>query len=215
MDMSGEYRIPVPRERVWEALNDPEVLKDCIPGCESLEKEGDTELKAAVVAKIGPVKAKFNGKVTLSDLVPPESYRITGEGSGGVAGFANGGADVHLAEDGGETVLTYKVHAKVGGKLAQVGSRLVDSAARKMADDFFGAFSERLTRGEEAEVEAESLRERAEHIVEDAAHVVEETAHAAEEQLEAAAGKGSFGGPVMWAWIALALMAIGLLMMTQ
>ncbi|MEZ5839761.1 MAG: carbon monoxide dehydrogenase subunit G [Hyphomicrobiales bacterium] len=213
MDMSGEYRIAAPRERVWEALNDPEVLKACIPGCESLEKLSDTEMKATVVARIGPVKARFNGAVTLSDLVPPESYRIAGEGSGGVAGFANGGADVHLAEDGADTLLTYKVHAKVGGKLAQVGSRLVDSAARKMADDFFGAFTEKLAPPEA--LDEENIFERAEHIVEDAAHAVEETAHAAEERLETAAGRGAFGGPVVWAWIALALMAVGLLLMTR
>ncbi|MFN3500422.1 MAG: SRPBCC family protein, partial [Pannonibacter indicus] len=142
MDMTGEYRIPAPRTDVWNALNDPDVLKACIPGCESLEMTSPTEMTAAVTAKIGPVKAKFQGAVTLENLNPPESYTIAGEGKGGVAGFAKGSADVHLAEDGGDTILTYTVKAQVGGKLAQLGSRLIDSTARKMADEFFGNFSQ-------------------------------------------------------------------------
>lgn len=141
MEMTGSYRIAAPRDRVWEALNDPEVLKDCIPGCESLEQLSETEMQAAVTAKIGPVKARFTGKVTLSDLVPPESYTITGEGSGGAAGFAKGGADVGLSEEGEETVLTYAVKAQVGGKIAQLGARLIDGVAKKMADDFFARFT--------------------------------------------------------------------------
>ncbi|WP_207478588.1 SRPBCC family protein [Arenibaculum pallidiluteum] len=146
MDMTGEYRIPAPRARVWEALNDPETLRACIAGCEEVVKVSDTEFTARVVAKVGPVKAKFSGKVTLSDIDPPAGYVITGEGSGGVAGFGKGGATVRLAEDGPDaTVLTYEAHASVGGKLAQIGSRLVDSAARKMADDFFSCFAERLS----------------------------------------------------------------------
>ncbi len=145
MDMTGEYRIPAPRQAVWEALNDPEILKACIPGCESLEKSGE-EMTATVVAKIGPVKAKFNGKVRLENLDPPKGYTIVGEGSGGVAGFAKGGADVALAEDGADTVLTYTAKAQVGGKLAQLGSRLIDSTAKMMAEQFFSAFSERVGR---------------------------------------------------------------------
>jgi carbon monoxide dehydrogenase subunit G len=141
MEMTGEFRIPVPRRRVWEALNDPEVLKQCIPGCQTLEKVSDTEFNGKVVASVGPVRATFGGKVTLSDLDPPQSYTISGEGSGGVAGFAKGGAKVNLAEDGAATVLTYAVQAQVGGKLAQVGSRLIDGVARKMANDFFGHFA--------------------------------------------------------------------------
>jgi uncharacterized protein len=142
MDMAGEYRIPAPRQRVWEALNDPEILRQAIPGCEQLDKVSDEELTARVKAKVGPVSATFNGKVTLSDLNPPESYTISGEGSGGVAGFAKGGARVHLAEDGADTtVLRYDAKADVGGKLAQIGSRLVQGAAKKTADDFFGRFS--------------------------------------------------------------------------
>jgi len=141
MEMAGEFRIPAPRQRVWEGLNDPEVLKQCIPGCQTLEKVSDTEFNGRVVASVGPVRATFSGKVTLSDLDPPQGYTISGEGSGGVAGFAKGGAKVNLTEDGAATVLTYAVQAQVGGKLAQVGSRLIDGVARKMAGDFFGHFA--------------------------------------------------------------------------
>ncbi len=140
MDMQGERRIPAPRQRVWERLNDPETLKICIPGCETIEKLSDTEFTAKVVAKVGPVKASFSGKVTLSDLDPPAGYTITGQGTGGVAGFARGSATVALEEEGGETVLRYGVQAQVGGKLAQIGSRLIDGVARKMADQFFSKF---------------------------------------------------------------------------
>jgi uncharacterized protein len=145
MEMNGEFRIPAPRQRVWEGLNDPEVLKQCIPGCQSLEKVSDTEFNGRVIASVGPVRATFGGKVTLSDLDPPQSYTISGEGSGGVAGFAKGGAKVNLAEDGATTLLTYAVQAQVGGKLAQVGSRLIDGVARKMANDFFGHFAAVMT----------------------------------------------------------------------
>lgn len=143
MDMSGSHRIPAKREAVYAALNDPEVLKASIPGCEEVNRVSDIELTAKVTAKVGPVKAKFNGDVFLSDLNPPESYTITGEGKGGAAGFAKGGAKVKLEEDGDGTLLTYEVHANVGGKLAQLGSRLIDSTAKKMADEFFTNFSER------------------------------------------------------------------------
>ena len=141
MEMTGEFRIPAPRQRVWEGLNDPEVLKQCIPGCQALEKVSDTEFNGKVIASVGPVRAAFGGKVTLSDLDPPQGYTISGEGSGGVAGFAKGGAKVNLAEDGAATILSYAVQAQVGGKLAQVGSRLIDGVARKMASDFFGHFA--------------------------------------------------------------------------
>jgi len=140
MDMNGERRIPAPRQRVWEGLNDPEILKQCIPGCQSVEKLSDTEFTAKVRAKVGPVSANFAGKVTLSDLDPPAGYTISGEGTGGVAGFAKGGAKVTLEEEGGETVLRYGVEAQVGGKLAQIGSRLIDATARKLADQFFSNF---------------------------------------------------------------------------
>jgi uncharacterized protein len=144
MDMTGQYRIPAPREQVWAALNDPAMLKASLPGCESLEKLSDHEFSATVVAKVGPVKAKFNGNVTLSNLNPPESYTISGEGKGGAAGFAKGGADVRLTEEGDITVLTYSAKADVGGKLAQLGSRLIDGTAKKMADEFFDNFSQQV-----------------------------------------------------------------------
>lgn len=142
MDMTGEYKIAAPRERVWAALNDPEVLRQAIPGCEDVKKLSDTELEASARAKIGPVSARFTGKVTLSDLKPPESYTLTGEGSGGAAGFAKGEAKVSLTPDGDATILRYAVKAIIGGKLAQLGQRLVDGAAKKMADEFFEKFSD-------------------------------------------------------------------------
>jgi hypothetical protein len=144
MDMTGEHTIPASRRTVWEALNNPEILRQCIAGCEEIEKTTSTDWTAKVVAKVGPVKAKFAGKVTLSDLDPPNGYTITGEGTGGAAGFAKGGAKVKLtdAADGAGTVLAYTVQAQVGGKLAQIGSRLIDSTARKMADDFFARFAQ-------------------------------------------------------------------------
>jgi carbon monoxide dehydrogenase subunit G len=142
MDMTGEVRIPAPRGKVWSALNDPEILKQCIPGCEEIIKSSDTEMSAKVRAKVGPVSANFSGKVTLSDLDPPNGYKISGEGTGGPAGFAKGGATVHLTDADGGTLLSYVVEANVGGKLAQIGSRLIDGTARKMAGDFFAKFSE-------------------------------------------------------------------------
>jgi len=146
MDFSGEYRIPAPRPAVWEALNDPEILKQCIDGCESLDRVSDTELTAKLKAKVGPVSAKFNGTVTLSDMNPPERYVISGQGQGGAAGFVKGSATVTLTEDGADaTVLTYASQATVGGKLASVGGRLVKGVASKTADDFFRKFSEQVS----------------------------------------------------------------------
>ncbi len=141
MDMTGERRIPAPRQKVWDALNDTAVLKACIPGCESLEKTGDNDLKATAAVKIGPIAARFTGKVQLVDLDPPNSYRIQGEGQGGVAGFAKGGANVRLADDGAGTLLSYDVKAQVGGKIAQLGARLIDATSKQMADMFFDRFS--------------------------------------------------------------------------
>jgi hypothetical protein len=141
MEIKGEYRIAAPREKVFAALNDQAVLQACIPGCESLEKTSDTEMKAKVRMRIGPVSASFSGKVTLSDIDPPNGYRISGEGQGGAAGFAKGGAVVTLREDAGDTVLNYNVDAQVGGKIAQVGARLIDGTAKKLADEFFGKFA--------------------------------------------------------------------------
>jgi len=141
MTMSGEYQLAVPQETVWEKLNDAETLKACIPGCEQLDKTSPTEFEAVAVTKIGPVKARFKGKVTLSDLDPPNGYTISGQGDGGVAGFAKGGATVKLAPKDGGTLLSYNVEAQIGGKLAQLGQRLINGVAKKMADDFFQKFA--------------------------------------------------------------------------
>jgi carbon monoxide dehydrogenase subunit G len=140
MTMAGEYQLPASQQTVWEKLNDPAVLKACIPGCQELERTGDNGFKAVATIKIGPVKATFKGNVTLSDLDPPNGYKISGQGEGGVAGFAKGGATVKLAPKDGGTLLTYNVEAQIGGKLAQLGQRLVNGAAKKVADDFFGNF---------------------------------------------------------------------------
>jgi len=144
MEMTGEQLIPVPQAEVWRGLNDPEVLKACIAGCESIERVSDNEYRIALVAAVGPVKAKFTGKLLLSDLNPPNSYSLSFEGSGGAAGFGKGGAQVSLATEDSGTRLSYTAKASIGGKLAQVGSRLIDGVARKMADDFFTAFNEKL-----------------------------------------------------------------------
>ena len=140
MDMTGEERIAASREAVWAALNDVEVLQQCIPGCESLERQSDTEMAARVKLQVGPVSARFSGKVKLSEIDPPNGYRIAGEGSGGAAGYAKGSALVRLTEDGDGTILKYEVKADVGGKLAQLGGRLIDATARKLAGEFFSKF---------------------------------------------------------------------------
>jgi uncharacterized protein len=145
MTMTGEYQLAASQQTVWEKLNDPAVLKACIPGCEQLDKTSDSEFQAVATTKIGPVKAKFKGKVTLSDLDPPNSYKISGQGDGGVAGFARGGATVRLAPKDGGTLLSYSVEAQIGGKLAQLGQRLVNGAAKKIADDFFRSFAAAVT----------------------------------------------------------------------
>ena len=144
MEMSGEQLIPAPQKAVWDALNDPEMLKACVPGCESIEKSGDNAYQVLMVARVGPVSAKFKGKLTLSDIKPPDSYSLSFEGQGGPAGFAKGGAHVRLTPEGDGTKLGYDVKASVGGKLAQIGSRLVDAAAKKVADDFFRNFKEKV-----------------------------------------------------------------------
>lgn len=155
MEMTGEYTIPAPRQKVWEALNDPEVLAACIPGCQVLNKDSDTELSATVKSKVGPVSATFKGKVTLSEIDPPNGYKISGEGTGGVAGFAKGSAEVKLVDAGDGTTLTYVATAQVGGKLAQIGSRLIDSTAKKMANEFFGKFAD-MVGGDSAEAPADT-----------------------------------------------------------
>ena len=141
MNMSGEVQLPASREAVWTKLNDAEVLKACIPGCEELEKTEEAGFRATAKMKVGPVSARFKGKVTLSDLDPPNGYRISGEGEGGVAGFAKGGATVTLAEKDGGTLLSYRVEAQIGGKLAQLGQRLINGSAKKLADEFFANFA--------------------------------------------------------------------------
>ncbi len=144
MEMTGEQMIPASQSDTWAALNDPEVLKACVPGCEAIDRVSDNEYMVQMTARVGPVSAKFKGRLLLSDIKPPDSYSLAFEGQGGVAGFAKGGAQVSLAPDGHGTRLSYKVKANVGGKLAQIGSRLVDAAANKVANDFFTAFNERM-----------------------------------------------------------------------
>ncbi len=202
MEMSGENRIAASREKVWAALNDPAVLKASIPGCQVLEKTSDTEMTATVQARVGPVKATFNGHVTLSNIDPPNGYTITGEGKGGVAGFAKGGADVKLTPDGDGTILAYKVNAQVGGKLAQIGGRLIDATAKQMADQFFTAFAASVAGPVPAPAAvADENGETA--VIADVINDPEVTAEAVEERLEAAAGRGVLGGPYMWGLLAL------------
>ena len=148
MEMSGEQLIPASQQETWDALNDPEVLKACVPGCEAIEPAGDNQYQVLMVARVGPVSAKFKGKLTLSDIKPPSSYSLAFEGQGGAAGFAKGGAQVRLSTDGMTTKLAYDVKASVGGKLAQIGSRLIDAAAKKVADDFFRNFNETMSKQE-------------------------------------------------------------------
>jgi len=159
MKLSDEKRIEASREDVWDGLNDVDVLKQSIPGCESLERVGDNQFEAEVRAKVGPVKAKFKGNVTLSDLNPPESYRISGEGKGGAAGFAKGGATVTLVEDGAATKLKYDVDADVGGKLAQIGGRLLEGTSKKLAGEFFDNFEAALKLGNLEEVADSAIAE--------------------------------------------------------
>ena len=153
MEMSGEQIVPAPQQEVWRALNDPGVLKECVPGCESIEPAGENAYQVLMVARVGPVSAKFRGKLTLSDIDPPRSYALAFEGQGGPAGFAKGSAKVRLAAQDSSTRLSYDVKANVGGKLAQIGSRLVDAAAKKVADDFFKAFNEKMSHKEEHDPE--------------------------------------------------------------
>jgi carbon monoxide dehydrogenase subunit G len=145
--MSGEVKLVAPREVVWAKLNDADVLRQCIPGCEELNKTSDTEFQAVATIKVGPVKARFKGRVHLADLDPPNGYKISGEGEGGVAGFAKGGATVKLTDQDGGTLLAYDVESQIGGKLAQLGQRLVQGTAKKLADDFFAKFAAAVAAG--------------------------------------------------------------------
>jgi len=150
--MSAEQVIPASQQQTWDALNDPSMLKQCVPGCESIDPIGDNQYQVLMVARVGPVSAKFKGKLTLSDIQPPNSYSISFEGQGGAAGFAKGGAQVRLSPEGESTRLAYDVKANVGGKLAQIGSRLVDAAAKKVADEFFNNFNKRMSSSEDQTV---------------------------------------------------------------
>jgi carbon monoxide dehydrogenase subunit G len=215
MEMSGENRIPASQEKVWAALNDPEILKASIPGCQSLEMTSPTSMTATVQAKVGPVKATFKGDVTLSNIDAPNGYTISGEGKGGVAGFAKGGADVRLTPDGDGTILAYKVNAQVGGKLAQIGARLIDATAKQMADQFFKAFAANVagpvdeTPTTEAPPLAPGLDDRGETaVVADVINDPEVTAEAVEERIEEAAARGFLGGPYMWGLLALAAVIV-------
>mgnify|MGYP000302755027 CR=1 FL=1 len=209
MEMSGEYRIPAPREEVWAALNDPEVLRKSIPGEESVNKIADDEFEAVAKAKVGPVSARFKGKVKLTDIDPPNGYTISGEGNGGAAGFAKGSARVTLTEADDGTLLAYTVNAQVGGKLAQIGGRLVDATAKQMADQFFTAFAEKLGGGSAPAAEPAPATAPAagdigqEAVVADVEKDPEVTAEAIEERLEVAAGRGVLGGPYVWGLLAL------------
>lgn len=217
MDMTGEYRIAAPRSAVWAALNDPDTLKACIPGCESLEKAGE-EMTATVVAKIGPVKAKFSGKVRFENVDAPNGYSIVGEGTGGVAGFAKGGADVKLSDDGAGTLLAYTAKAQVGGKLAQLGSRLIDGTAKMMADQFFAAFSEKVG-GAAAAAGFDATPVTAdggdvavkEDALERVVHAAEAAERQVEERVETAAIRSGPSGPMLWGLIALAAVVVVLL----
>jgi carbon monoxide dehydrogenase subunit G len=188
LDIVGEYRINASRQNVWEALNDPQVLRQCIPGCEALDPNGDAGFTATINAKVGPVSARFKTLLSLDNLNPPISYTLVGEGKGGAAGFGKGSADVSLEESGSVTVLSYNARFSVGGKLAQVGSRLVQGAAKKTADQFFLAFTQHLGGGAEAALPAG----------------------------EAAAGGGAAAGaapgprPAAWVWIVLVLALLGI-----
>lgn len=144
MELTGEYRISAPRETVWKAILDADMLRRCIPGCKELERTGENAYAAKVQIKVGPVSATFAGSVELTDMEPPAGCRIVGQGNGGIAGFAKGSAKVTLAEDGADTILTYVADAQIGGKLASLGGRLVQATAKKLSDQFFTAFAEAL-----------------------------------------------------------------------
>ena len=185
MEMSGERSINAPRSQVWEALNDPQVLKACIPGCEEIDKTSDTSFTAKVVQKVGPVKATFTGEVDLSDIVPGESYTISGKGKGGAAGGASGGAQVTLADQDGGTLLTYTAEAKVTGKIAQLGGRLIDGFAKKMADQFFTTFQEQVE-GPSDDAAVDDGKTLGDHV--------DEAVDAAKERIQDITGKAEEAG---------------------
>lgn len=218
MELTGEHRIPAPRQVVWEALHDPQILRECITGCQSLDMADDGTMKAKVTAKVGPVKATFDADVEIVNENAPVSYTLQGEGKGGVAGFAKGKADVSLAEDGTDTILTYSAEAKIGGKLAQLGSRLVDSTAKKYAADFFTCLSEKVGSGSGAEagVDVASSETTADPVVPGtapapeatpAADPIAPTAAPEVAQVEAAAAQGQ-GSTFLWAAVVVAAVVV-------
>lgn len=199
MHMAGEQRIAAPRARVWEALNDPEVLKQCIPGCQSLEREGADKLNAVAEVKIGPIGARFKGTVTLSDLDPPNGYTISGQGNGGVAGNAKGGAKVRLSDDGAGTLISYDVEAEVGGRMAQLGGPLIDATAKQMAGRFFAKFGEVVGSAEAAAAEAPAAAAEAPAAMAASAAGAPAAAPATVVVQAPAAVPAPAGAP--WAWI--------------
>jgi carbon monoxide dehydrogenase subunit G len=196
MEMTGEYRIPAPQQRVWDALNDPAVLKACIAGCQQLDKVSDTEFKAIVATKVGPISATFRGAVNLSELDAPNGYTLTGQGQGGAAGFARMSARVALMPEADDTLLTYAANAEIGGKLASVGSRLMQTVARKNADDFFSAFARQLGGTGEPEAAAAAAPPAA-------------TSGRAAPPSTALVGGGGLGAPVP-AWLVVFCTGLGL-----
>lgn len=220
MDMTGERRIPAPRQTVWEALNNTDVLKASIPGCESLEKLADDQMKATAAVKVGPISARFTGKVQLTDIDPPNGYRISGEGQGGVAGFAKGGANVALTDDGADTLLSYQVNAQVGGKLAQLGGRLIDATAKQMADAFFDRFSKQVQAmtppgaaapGQQAAAAHDRAEDAASHTMAEPIAVATATPPAAI-SLWSMIPSEPFGLPIV-AWLGLGVFGVMVLLM--
>jgi len=201
MELTGERILPLPRERVWDALNDPEILKVSVPGCESLERVDDTHYKVVMAAAVGPVKARFNGKLTLTDLRAPEAYSLSFEGSGGAAGFGKGTAQVELAPEGSGTKLVYRANAQVGGRLAQVGARLIDGVAKKMAEEFFGRFTEALAPEMPAEVVVDGSADTADAAAAGAAQST--TPHAAATAAVASSARAAGGSSKLWLWATL------------
>lgn len=210
MEMTGSQLIPAPRAKVWAALNDAEILRQCITGCDSLTKTSDTSFEAAVTVKLGPVKAKFKGKVQLSDIDPPNGYTISGEAQGGVAaGFGKGSAKVDLTDEAGGTRLNYAVNAQVGGKLAQIGARLIDATAAKMADEFFSSFNAKVASAEPAAAEATTADETAPAATA-AAPVAAPTLNAPE-IADPQPAPGDKGGLPAWAWIGGLVVLVGII----
>ncbi len=204
MDMKGEFRVPLPQDAVWRALNDTEILKASIPGCDELIREGDTAFKGKVSASVGPVRAKFTGQATLSEIDAPNGYTLTGNGSGGAAGMVKGGATVRLVAEGDATILYYEAHAQVAGKLAQIGSRLVDMAAKKMADEFFGNFVRQL---EPAAVAPVALDESPAPLT------ISEIPVAASEPIAPLPTMSEAGSPRRPAWVVWALVALAIVLL--